>query len=134
MADVEPPQEAWKVKAYYFASFTFFAASRIAHALESLDESGELSGFGLHCKASYERYATLYFESDGFSASEIGLLIAGRRLLQTISTPWWNGLADRSKKARSIQMASLALGAVPFVALSIPVHHDAAGELAARPC
>eukprot|EP00438_Fugacium_kawagutii_P021747 Skav206704 [mRNA] locus=scaffold99:175613:176255:+ [translate_table: standard] len=66
---------ASQVKAYYFASFTFFA--------------------------TYERYATLYFEADGFQASEIGLLIAVRRLIQTLATPLWNALADKTKKART---------------------------------
>ena len=46
------------------------------------------------------RYATLYFEADGFKASQIGLLISLRRLIQTLSTPLWNALADKTKKAR----------------------------------
>ncbi|CAK9001416.1 unnamed protein product [Durusdinium trenchii] len=95
------PIDEWRVKAYYFASFTFFA--------------------------TYERYATLYFEADGFRPSEIGLLIAVRRFLQTVATPPWNALADQTKKARSIQLACLVASAIPFLALSAPVHHDSKG-------
>ena len=46
------------------------------------------------------RYATLYFEADGFHASQIGVLIAVRRALQTLGTPLWNAMADKTKKAR----------------------------------
>eukprot|EP00434_Breviolum_minutum_P005320 symbB.v1.2.004692.t1/scaffold269.1/size246462/2 len=89
------------VKAYYFASFTFFA--------------------------TYERYATLYFEADGFHASQIGVLIAVRRALQTLGTPLWNAMADKTKKARSIQLACLVASSIPFLALSVPVRHDSRG-------
>lgn len=47
-----------------------------------------------------DRYATLYFEADGFHASQIGVLIAVRRALQTLGTPLWNAMADKTKKAR----------------------------------
>ncbi|CAJ1381569.1 unnamed protein product [Effrenium voratum] len=91
----------WKVKAYYFASFGFFA--------------------------TFERYATLYFEADGFSASQIGFMIAMRRAIQTLATAFWNALADRTKRARTIQLATLAISAAPFLCLSIPVDHDERG-------
>eukprot|EP00931_Biecheleriopsis_adriatica_P079998 TRINITY_DN53356_c0_g1_i1.p1 TRINITY_DN53356_c0_g1~~TRINITY_DN53356_c0_g1_i1.p1 ORF type:complete len:497 (-),score=88.94 TRINITY_DN53356_c0_g1_i1:47-1480(-) len=96
-----PSIPLWRVKAYYFASFCYFA--------------------------TYGRYATLYFEADGFSASEIGFMIAITRAISTLSTPFWNALADRTKRARKIQLASLVASSLPFLALALPAEGDNSG-------
>lgn len=82
------------VKAYYFASFAFYA--------------------------TYFRYLTLYFESDGLSASEIGILWSVYRVVGTVTTPFWAGLADRTKRARDMVQISLACSWVPFMLLLLP--------------
>lgn len=92
----------WRVKAYYFASFSFFA--------------------------TYYRYLTLFFEADGFSASEIGFIISVARALTTLVVPFWNALADRTKRARTIQLVSLLASLSPFLALRLPAGHGPAGR------
>lgn len=83
-----------RVKVFYFASFCYFA--------------------------TYYRYLTLYFESDGFSASQIGLLMSVSRVLGIVFTPLINATADKTKRARGICQVSSLIAAVPLLLLSIP--------------
>ena len=83
------------VKAYYFLSFCYFA--------------------------THHRYLTLFFESEGLSAAEIGMLWGVQRVLDTVTTPLWAFLADKTKRARFIVQASLVAGVLPFLALAVPV-------------
>lgn len=84
------------VKAYYFAVFCFVA--------------------------THSRYLTIYLQSDGLSASEIGLILAGQRVLNTLGIPFWSALADKTKRARLMVQISLATCFVPFLCLAIPLH------------
>ena len=86
------------VKAYYFASFCYFA--------------------------TYVRYATLYFEAEGFSASQIGCMIGVTKALTTLVTPLWNALADRTRRARTLQQVALLLSAAPFLTLAVPLREE----------
>lgn len=84
-----------RVKAYYCASFCFYA--------------------------TYMRYMTLYFEHDGLSASEIGAIWSLYRGLTICSTPLWAAAADHTKRARTLVQGSLVAGAIPFLSLAIPL-------------
>jgi len=92
------PMPLGLVKAYYFASFCFYA--------------------------THYRYLTLYFEADGLSASQIGMLWSVQRVIGSVGTPFWAALADRTKKARSIVQWSLAFSILPFLALAMPLAAD----------
>jgi len=83
------------VKAYYFASFCFFATNY--------------------------RYLTLYFEEDGLGASEIGMLWSVYRIIGTLTTPFVAAFADKTKRARTIVQCATAASALPFFALAIPL-------------
>ncbi|CAE8727098.1 unnamed protein product [Polarella glacialis] len=83
-----------RVKAFYFVSFAYFA--------------------------TYHRFLTLYFEADGLSATQIGLLIAGGRTLGLLTAPFVNGLADKTKRARTILQVSLLASVLPMLCLTIP--------------
>eukprot|EP00927_Polykrikos_kofoidii_P054969 TRINITY_DN49297_c0_g1_i1.p1 TRINITY_DN49297_c0_g1~~TRINITY_DN49297_c0_g1_i1.p1 ORF type:complete len:462 (-),score=29.80 TRINITY_DN49297_c0_g1_i1:233-1618(-) len=83
------------LKAYYFFSFTF--------------------------AATYVRFMTLYFEKDGLGAAEIGIIWSIARTISTLSTPFWSGVADRTKRARTMSLCSLAVGILPFFAMAIPL-------------
>lgn len=83
------------VKAFYFASFCYLA--------------------------TFMRYLTLYFESEGLGATDIGTLWSVNRIVLNGFTPLWGALADRTKKARTIMQVTLVIGVVPFLALAAPV-------------
>lgn len=83
------------VKAYYFASFCFYA--------------------------THFRYLTLYFEKDGLTATQIGMLWSVHRVLTSIATPFWAAIADKTKRARTICQCSLVVCILPFFALAIPL-------------
>ena len=44
-----------------------------------------------------------------------------QRGLDTVTTPLWAFLADKTKRARFIVQASLVAGVLPFLALAVPV-------------
>ncbi len=81
---------------FFFVTVVFFSESLLKI---KLPKRGGLSLPASHLVGGF-RYATLYFEADGFHASQIGVLIAVRRALQTLGTPLWNAMADKTKKAR----------------------------------
>jgi len=86
------------IKAYYFSSFCWFA--------------------------TFFRYLTLYFEHDGLTAAQIGMLWGVFRILQTIITPFVSAFADKTKQSRRMLMWSHAICSLPFLALAIPLPED----------
>eukprot|EP00929_Paragymnodinium_shiwhaense_P068629 TRINITY_DN34548_c0_g1_i1.p1 TRINITY_DN34548_c0_g1~~TRINITY_DN34548_c0_g1_i1.p1 ORF type:complete len:504 (+),score=86.16 TRINITY_DN34548_c0_g1_i1:78-1589(+) len=95
-----------RVKIYYFCTFAMYAC--------------------------YHRYLTLYFEDDGMSATQIGTLWSGLRIIQTLTTPFWGVLADRTKRARTIAQVALAACMVPFLTLALPLQQDSSTKFAVR--
>lgn len=83
------------VKAYYFALFCY-----LAH---------------------FARYLTLYFEHDGLSPSQIGMLWSVYRVIPIVVTPFAAALADKTKRARTIMQCSLSASIVAFFGLAIPL-------------
>ena len=49
------------------------------------------------------------------------MLLGVQRVLDTVTTPLWAFLADKTKRARFIVQASLVAGVLPFLALAVPV-------------
>jgi len=104
-----PKSEKASVKyvgAFYFASFCWYA--------------------------TFFRYTTLYFESDGLTASQIGALWAVYRVIGTFTTPLWAALADKTKKARSICLTSQIASLPCFLCLAIPISGSSSKKMLLR--
>ena len=79
---------SWRLSAWYFFYFAFIGA--------------------------FAPYFTLYLQSLGFSASEIGLLMAAGPVMRMLAPAFWGWLSDRSGRRAPIVRQSAAATAAAF--------------------
>src|SRR5215813_7613725 len=63
-------------------------------------------------------FMVLYYQSLGFSGTEIGLLTGVTPVVVLLGTPLWTGLADTIHKHRLLMSVSLLGGSIAIFALS----------------
>ena len=71
-------------------------------------------------------FIVLYYQSLGFTGTQIGLLTGLTPLVTLIATPFWTGLADATRRHRLIMSVSLLVGTLaifsfPFLSTFIPI-------------
>jgi len=71
-------------------------------------------------------FLVLYYQSLGFSGTQIGLLAGLTPLVTMVSAPFWTGLADQTRRYRLIMSATLGLSiailiVVPGVSAFVPI-------------
>lgn len=71
-------------------------------------------------------YIVLYYQSIGFSGTQIGLLVAISPLISLVGAPFWTGIADAKYRHRPVMSMSLAVAMIlifvlPFLRTFLPV-------------
>ena len=62
-------------------------------------------------------FFVLFYQSLGFTGTEIGLLTGLGPLITLVSAPWWTRFADRTSRHRLVMTLALGVGVCTYVAL-----------------